>query len=738
MENSDNKQFLLGRGERLAEPVSYKSGFGDSKPPYNLDRQRERLKPKLRKQSKLMRLLSDDSCPEDQIVSQFLLHPQYISRSSFPESLLREFDLRLVGSRPTIIKPETGRGSDNEAGVNSTILFIAGKRSAFEAFENSLDNLTEIDSVSEDLLKLESIDLLEAKDRIFGEISDNNISLELIVHFDSNFDGEWEDNFHDYSIKSGVKLDFKKNYQTRGLLFIPAVGDIRSVENLANFSFIRAIRPIPKLRIIEKPNILRSLSATHNYLLPSEGSIDPNCKIAIFDGGLVTDHPFGNWVNEIEPPSKYSIGAPVADFQEHGTAVTSASLFGHIESESQPRPYSNIDHYRVLGDEVTDIKLYDVMLYVDEILSQTNYPLLSFSIGPYEVAGDDVTAWTSMLDDHLGEGYSLATIAVGNDGHLPWPKSRIQVPSDCVNALAIGASDSASEGWKRAPYSSIGPGRHPGIIKPDLVHFGGVSDNQFKFIFPNNTIAEGSGTSYATPAAIRHAAGLKAYYGSDLTAQAIRALMVHSANSGGNNLIDVGWGLINSDIEEVVTCGEGEVRIVYQGKLDPSKILRTPIPIPDEQLNGNVLIRATFCYGCKTDPHTPGEYTRAGLNIVFRPHKLKFKKDKDYPNTDSFFTKKQKNTEQELRNSHKWDTVLHNEVTKRGASLYEPVFDIHYLAREPGVKSSPSKAPKLPYALIVTVVNKNTPDLYTKVENKYRNRLTAMTPRVDIKIPVIT
>ena len=38
---------------------------------------------------------------------------------------------------------------------------------------------------------------------------------------------------------------------------------------------------------------------------------------------------------------------------------------------------------------------------------------------------------------------TLATIAVGNDGEGPRKDglNRIQVPSDCVNALAVGACD---------------------------------------------------------------------------------------------------------------------------------------------------------------------------------------------------------------------------------------------------------------------------------------------------------
>ena len=41
--------------------------------------------------------------------------------------------------------------------------------------------------------------------------------------------------------------------------------------------------------------------------------------------------------------------------------------------------------------------------------------------------------------------------------------------------------------------------------------------------------------------------------------------------------------------------------------------------------------------------------------------------------------------ENELRRgAHKWETCLHARVTKRGSSLNNPVFDIHYNARAQG------------------------------------------------------
>src|SRR3546814_20650226 len=95
-----------------------------------------------------------------------------------------------------------------------------------------------------------------------------------------------------------------------------------------------------------------------------------------------------------------------------------------------------------------------------------------------------------------------------------------------VNAIAVGACDTTSDAWQRAPYSSHGPGRSPGLIKPDGVAFGG-SDAQ-PFIVYNaltNQYAHTSGTSFSSPALLSTGIGVTASLTSPLSMLAVKALM---------------------------------------------------------------------------------------------------------------------------------------------------------------------------------------------------------------------
>lgn len=739
-------KFLLGRGETLNRESRYRGGPNNSQPPYAWDVQRAHLLPQMMVQQKLFGRLPREACPGDRVVSAMTLHPQYYSRSAFPSELIGSAGLRLVGSKPVLVKPREGRGSTKEGGIPSTVLFLAGRRPQFQRLIETVSTEDAEQPLIQDLMKIEALAAVRAEDRLMGSLGSSPELVEVVLHHDAELDMDWEDAFLEFASTSGVALDQAREYQSRGLWFMPAMANADAAARLADFAFVRAIRPMPKLRPLKRPQILRAMQPLPHVQLPTEEAADSSFRVAIFDGGLPENYPFGLWANRIEPAAKDGIGGAVDEYLEHGLAVTSALLFGNAASEVQPRPYAGADHFRVLGDQTSDTKLYPVMLYIDQILSQSNYEFATLSIGPVEIVGDDkVTAWTTMLDDHFQHGQMLGTIAVGNAGEKPAPMNRVQVPSDCVNALAVGAASSEAEGWARAPYSCVGPGRAPGLVKPDLLQFGGVATDQFKFVFPGPSIAEAMGTSFATPAVMRIASGVRAHFGAGISTVGIRALLIHSAaNPDEHPRAEVGWGLVPSDLSAITVCPDGSVRVLYQGHLDPSKVIRTEVPLPLGELDGMVEIAATFCYLCQTDPHTPGDYTRAGLGITFRPHQHRFPKpaspnhraDHDFPESKPFFEGVGRNTEQALRHdSFKWDTTRNARHRYRASSLNRPVFDIHYQAREPGSKLSPSSAIKLPYALVVTVTASKHPDLYDRIVACYPT-LAPIRPRMHLPLPV--
>ena len=92
-------------------------------------------------------------------------------------------------------------------------------------------------------------------------------------------------------------------------------------------------------------------------------------------------------------------------------------------------------------------------------------------------------------------------------------------------------------------------------------------------------------------------------------------------------------------------------------------------------------------------------------------------------------------TEEERRSDWgKWETTLHSVVTKRGSSLQNPVFDVHYNAREFGAAAK--SAVKIKYALVVSVKAPRHPDLYTDILRAYPSTLVPIQPTVSVPINI--
>jgi hypothetical protein len=512
---------------------------------------------------------------------------------------------------------------------------------------------------------------------------------------------------------------------------------------MAKYSFLRVARQMPRLRELRPATPIRSFNVSNfTCSLPAEGPVNSDLRVAVFDGGIPADSNLDLWVRR-----RRASGLAAADrnSQSHGLGVTSAVLFGQIEEGVQlSRPFSSLDHYRVIDENSKDPEgnYYDVLERITAILAQKQYDFVNLSLGP-EVAFDDneVHLWTLKLDQLFANGKTFVTVAAGNTGEddLPSGVARIQSPSDAVNVLGVGASDSMGAKWKRAPYSSLGPGRSPGIMKPDVVAFGGSRKEPFWILGPKTGVATPTaGTSFSSPLALRTAIGIRAYLGSIVQPIALKALLIHHSQDGDHHCHEVGWGRIPSDIEDLITCGPGVVNVLYQGTLEAGKYLRARIPIPSGLLEGKVEITATFCYATETDPQDTVTYTRAGLDIKFRPDKTKHTKKNGktplHADPMPFFQqKKLYSSEEELRrDAHQWETCLKRSRSFYGSSLNDPVFDIHYNARKGG---SPYKGAKpIPYSLVVRVHTKSVPDLYDRVSQRYRTQLEALKPVIQIPI----
>ena len=733
--------FLLGKGERLTSNVVVRGGPPNKEAPYTFTEARERLTPMLAATVQALNELPEAACPDGQAVASVTLNPEYIAKSFYPSDLLRQTGLQAVGSRPRRIKPAKKSKGREPQETLTTELFVLGPKDAFRSWERSLPAWASGTHLAEDMATIEEIAAPAPRDKIKGPLPRTKTAVfEVVLHTDQLF-GETEalPAFQKYVESLGIDQKFDKRFYAGGLCFLELEAPVALADEIATFTIVRALREMPRLRIL-RPAFRTSGVPSQSLTLPTKPALDPSIRTAIFDGGLPATHPLGPWSTAIDGPH---VGASHPDLLKHGLQVTSALLFGTLDpTKPVPVPYSNVDHYRVLDmtPGQNPHELYEVLERIDTVLNNTDYDFVNLSLGPsLSIEDDDVHAWTAVLDERFSQADTLATIAVGNNGEgdAAMGFNRIQVPADCVNALAIGAADSPDTPWQRAAYSAVGPGRSPGLVKPDFVEFGGSMQRPFL------VVAEGAvskldptgGTSFAAPSTLRLGAGIRAHFGHNLNLLAVRTLLVHSIEASDIPHNEVGWGRLARNIDDIVLCEDDMIRVIYQGKISPAKYIRAMVPMPDGELSGMVEITATLCYKCSTDPHHPGNYTRAGLQATFRPHDEKFKNDDQvHPNTKSFFGDPGLGAgEDELRrDAWKWENCLHANRRFNAKSLSRPCFDIHYNARLEGRNFSPAE--QLPYALAVTVRARKIADLYDQIVRKYATVLEPIRPVVDIPV----
>ncbi|MDQ1812866.1 S8 family peptidase [Massilia sp. CCM 9210] len=731
-------RFIIGKGELLTYDIPPPPMRNNKVHPYSLIEAQAAVVPQLIKAVQDVKSLPPEACPLDIAVLKLDLHPAYIAKSFFPRAFLREAGLVSLGSRTVKLSPRTDHRITAPDICETTELFVAGTRAALARLPDYARQLQDGTTAAMQFREVENVSAMTALDRVRPNPASGGRVFEVGLHRlpDQSLDVVRRA-FTGYAGACGFVVNTKYEFPVGGMLFLAVEGDPSGLDALAMFTLLRVVRPMPAVRSARP--LARSSPIAVSFRMPTAQPLSDEPSVAILDGGLPDQHILQRYIGRYEKSD--AAAADVPDYLEHGLGVTSAFLFGPIEPGTEaPRPYSYVDHYRVLdahSNHEDPYELYRTLAHVEEILLSRQYQFMNLSLGPdlpYE--DSDVHAWTAVLDTLLSDGDTLLTVAVGNNGERDeaLQLNRIQVPSDSVNALSIGAANFSGETWARAAYSAVGPGRSPGRRKPDAVAFGGSPKEYFHVVRPGMKaeLSATMGTSFASPFGLRTGVGVRAILGEDVHPLTIKALMVHACEQTGlASVQEIGWGRIPDDVAHIIMCGDGVARIIYQGLLRPGKYLRAPIPLPLDELEGKVKVSATFCYASPVDVEDAAAYTKAGLTITFRPHVDKKSGAQVKPR--SFFTATQFRTEQEQRSDlGKWETVLHSKDSFYGSSLKEPTFDVHYNAREGGANGG-KDSELIRYALVVTVEAPKHANLYDAILQAHA-RLKAIEPKITLPL----
>lgn len=747
---TDRRNFILAAGEQLVDLVLPPNRVPQASSPYKPDEARERLLPRAETAAAKLRLAPPDAMPQGEAVAALTLHPQFLSKSAFPADLLKEMGLRAIGSKPDRVTPDRVARKSEPFDEATSTLFVAGKLAAFDRFADQLRGpISRIpERAREELTAVEDFRAIVPEERISNIVTINASQLlECVIYARSEqLDPSIVKGFEDYALRLGFSINRRSELFASGLCFMAVSGDTAKVHDLAWFSFLRRVRAMPRMRPLFPTSIVRS-SSNALVVLPDEDALALDIKAAVFDSPLPAGHALGRWVTHFD----YPVTAFPDDADNlHGLCVSSAAVVGPLDNlVGGASPYS-VDHHGVFGDDPTGDQYLSALKTIQQQVLKHDYKLFNISFGPdYGIADGDVDSFTAVIDELVADGSRLAFIAVGNTGEEDDAAqlNRIQPPSDAVNAISVGAADSRRSDWKRASYSSVGPGRLGCRIKPDIMSFGGSPNERFGCIGPgaNPIRYDVLGTSFASPASMRVAGMLLAAMSDQVSAIAVKALTIHGCKLDERDRREVGHGLIETDLSRLLTSEDCEVKVLFQGNLAAGKYVRHLIPLPPD-LEGRVEIDATLCYASPVDPDFPSTYVQAGIESIFRPHTGRFNLNKNADGTTRVSTTVRSEplfnqgsvygTPDDRRDAHLWDTVLRTRKTKLARCLQQPSVELHYNRRQSGQPTTGARQPDINYALVFTIRCRAVTDLYDQVRARYGANVRVLAPRIEIPIRV--
>jgi hypothetical protein len=682
-------------------------------PGYDFEEARQHLLERFAAVAAWSRRLPEGAAPNDYLVIKVVLHPDRLARAHAPRHFLSYLKFSVLGSHQIQTCPKKGLGPAGETvdtspadGLRSTIcLFVAGRKENFALAAQKFRDIRPDSPASRQMTWLETVSPLYAAGHIKTSGQTETDSFEATLHLLPEAEGDFPGpEFCDYAEKAGFTVHREHCLKTGGLMFVPLHGPRAKLLHLAQFVFIREIKEAGRLRGLTPPEEAASgRDAAFGPVLPEMGPASTGPKVALLDAGLPPEHLIGPWLNKYvksDPDQPDMEGGP-----EHGLAVASSFLFGPLpEQGCAARPLAPISFYRVLDAASASedgLAMFHTLANIQKALAEGPYDFVNLSLGPDLPARDDtVHAWTAILDELAGAGKIFFTLAVGNNGGRDRASgaARIEVPSDCVNAVGVGATDSRNPEWNRADYSAVGPGRSPDLVKPDLMAFGGRPGEYFRTLAPGSKLAVANemGTSFASPYLLRSAVALS-IMGSELSLLSIKCLLIHYADQGGHGLTEVGWGRAPV-LDDLEAKPRGNAPLIFQGQLASGNFLRADLPTPADG-SAIIKLKATFCYAPPVAAHDALAYTQAALDISFVPNMKAPPGDDGRPPSRPFFDLDGGGfSEGQDANAILWANVKSNKNEIPAAVLSAPCFDIRYVDRSVGETAKPVE-----YSLVVTM-----------------------------------
>jgi hypothetical protein len=426
----------------------------------------------------------------------------------------------------------------------------------------------------------------------------------------------------------------------------------------------------PLIKKIHLPPVIkRSPSATRSRpteaILPTPIRGNEYPQIAIVDGGIAD--VLNPWIRD-----RWRFLAPNHRGEEHGTFIGGLIVAGGqlngidicpetdgchlIDVDILPRENVNFGDYFNSTTEFLD----ELAIAVQTLKARTGVRIFNFSINVEQAVESDVYhPFSRRLDQIAQENDVIFIISAGNAPYFrpEWPENptqalstlasaaddRLKVPAESVRNLSVGAVNPphVAPALTHAPasYSCRGPGLRIGM-KPDLAHIGGCGTQHINLghglfsIAPDGLIADGCGTSYATPLVAKTLASLDNAIEGEVSRETLMALTIHHAVLpellSQKELLEVARHLVGFGIPEnatrILEGDDHQITLVFANRLKEGKRMQFSFSWPTSLVeNGKCTgsAKLTLVSTPPLDYKYGVEFVRVNMNAALRQEQKK-------------------------------------------------------------------------------------------------------------------
>ncbi|WP_434144774.1 S8 family serine peptidase [Photobacterium leiognathi] len=314
------------------------------------------------------------------------------------------------------------------------------------------------------------------------------------------------------------------------------------------------------------------------------------------------------------------------------------------------------------SENFSDVTEFMDWLYLQvQTARNDGYRVISMSINFQCVISDSEYSLVASRIDFISRKFEVIfVISAGNLDYYnyrpEWPRSTNDVfrmlarnqrddkllqPADSVSAITVSAVNHVENelivNGAPARYARRGPSTSYGI-KPDLVHFGGIGDENNSFINTldgqNRMLSSSHGTSLAVPHVAKTIAILDLETNQSLSIPSLKALMIHNAKKVTplevNDLAKesrefTGFGLASSS-GDIIKKDESSFTFLFEDQLKKGQIVEFLFVWPEDlvNLNGKCKgkIKMTLVYEPPIDRSYGEEYIRANVDASLQQEKI--------------------------------------------------------------------------------------------------------------------